>query len=930
MSHRTIALASLVFSLCLGASLAQSGRSLTLDQPLQLGKTSVVEVSYPASAAGNVGWFVIAGHFPGTTTLPIPGWTTIGDVRFDPNTVLAFEPWIAGAGAGTASFPINVPDISFLNGLALDVQTLDLDIPNTTAFWSDNDLELTIGDAGCGVTPTFNPLHPAGTPQEQDVIIETPTAKITYLADRARDRHARESQFQQYDHWLPFYWEQRIAELTIIDEVAKGGSRVIFRFMTHDALNPAEFRAFYANGGAVYHLNLSTTPGTGVTFLSAVPSTRYPGEVEYTYEAILTTKVPQFTPLAIGDRIEVELSQFLQAPRNGRSNYYGTAFLYVVGEGVVPWYAKLYEEAPPAQQPFTPLDSYRLPDVAWLGGATTLPYQYSNEPTHRFKQTAGNISHNSGHEFVLGRRLHHTDFGTGAHSEAGNPPLTAHTGQLGPQFIAPSCVACHVNNGRSLAPQPGNPLDGAVVKVANDPSGAPHPVLGDTFQPSVNGGGGTAAVSEMFEAESYAVASGVQVETTSDVGGGQNVTSIDSGDWMSFINQPIVLMDSDFYQVSFRVASPNNGGLLAFEESGGAIIHGVVNIPNTGGLQTWQTVTVNFFLNAGTHNFGLNANVGGFNLNWFKVERAAAGGGGTPGTGSEGQITLDGYDLTGGTYGDGTPYQLRRPRYVFSGTTAPAHFSVRNAMPLIGLGLLEAVDEADLMTRHDPCDNDGDGISGRVSVTTEFLSGRDVIGRFGWKATRASVRDQIAQALNRDMGVTSAEQPILDGQTSPSALEVTALEMDRMTRYTALLGVGARRDLTDPSALAGELLFSSIGCASCHVPQMTTGDTHPYGELRNQTIRPFTDLLLHDMGPGLADSMADGDATGSEWRTPPLWNIGLTAGVSGGEGYLHDGRARTLEEAILWHGGEGEAAKEAFRLLPSTSRAQLIAFLRSL
>ena len=131
-----------------------------------------------------------------------------------------------------------------------------------------------------------------------------------------------------------------------------------------------------------------------------------------------------------------------------------------------------------------------------------------------------------------------------------------------------------------------------------------------------------------------------------------------------------------------------------------------------------------------------------------------------------------------------------------------------------------------------------------------------------------------------------------------------------MTRYVALLGVGARRDPNNSTALQGETLFNSIGCADCHVPTQTTGSHHPLAELRNQTIHSFTDLLLHDMGPGLADNMGEEGASAAEWRTPPLWNIGFTAGVSGGEAYLHDGRARTLEEAILWHGGEGEASKE--------------------
>lgn len=151
-----------------------------------------------------------------------------------------------------------------------------------------------------------------------------------------------------------------------------------------------------------------------------------------------------------------------------------------------------------------------------------------------------------------------------------------------------------------------------------------------------------------------------------------------------------------------------------------------------------------------------------------------------------------------------------------------------------------------------------------------------------------------------------------------------------MTRYVSLLGVGARRDLANPQALAGEQQFAAIGCAACHTTTHTTGSFHPFAELRNETIHPYTDLLLHEMGSGLADGMGEAGASGSEWRTAPLWGIGFTEGVSGGESYLHDGRARNLEEAILWHGGEAENAKEGFRNLPAADRAAIVTFLKTL
>ena len=175
--------------------------------------------------------------------------------------------------------------------------------------------------------------------------------------------------------------------------------------------------------------------------------------------------------------MEIEISQFIEAPVHGRNNYYGTAILYVVGQGIVPW------------QGVGPLlDSFPLPETAWLGGQTTLPYQYSNEPEHRFKQTAGNIAPTNAQPFMLGRRLHHTDFGNGAHSESGNPVFTNHVGKLGPKFIARSCVECHVNNGRALPPAIGAPMSRTVVKVGSDANGSPHPTLGSVLQPqSTNG-----------------------------------------------------------------------------------------------------------------------------------------------------------------------------------------------------------------------------------------------------------------------------------------------------------------------------------------------------------------------------------------------------------------------------------------------------------
>jgi CxxC motif-containing protein (DUF1111 family) len=297
---------------------------------------------------------------------------------------------------------------------------------------------------------------------------------------------------------------------------------------------------------------------------------------------------------------------------------------------------------------------------------------------------------------------------------------------------------------------------------------------------------------------------------------------------------------------------------------------------------------------------------------------------------NEGSASISGYTAVNGTYGDGTAYSLRKPNYSFTGST-PSHYSVRIAPALVGMGLLEAIGEGTITALADPDDSDMDGISGRAQIVTDPVTGQARLGRFGHKASTSTVSEQIAIALNTDLGIPTSVFPVLDGESSASAIKINDNELDLMTRYVALLGVQSRRNLNDAQALQGETLFTTAGCAKCHVTELTTSQYAPMTEVRSQRIHPYTDLLLHDMGSELADNMGDGVATGSEWRTAPLWNIGQTAGVNGsGEAYLHDGRARSLEEAILWHGGEGESAKESFRTMSTSDRAALIAFLKSL
>ena len=257
---------------------------------------------------------------------------------------------------------------------------------------------------------------------------------------------------------------------------------------------------------------------------------------------------------------------------------------------------------------------------------------------------------------------------------------------------------------------------------------------------------------------------------------------------------------------------------------------------------------------------------------------------------------------------------------------------------MIGLGLLEAIDETDLLVREDPQDSNGDGISGRANRVWNIAAEQTTIGRFGWKAGQPNLRQQNASAFAGDMGLTSSMvaaddcTPTQDCAQYPDGgqIEVSDDIMDSVTFYSQHLAVPARRNLDHPEVTAGEQLFLALGCSGCHTPSYTTGE-HDSAALSHQRIYPYTDLLLHDMGDGLADNRPEFQASGHEWRTPPLWGLGYAGEVAGTDAnYLHDGRARTLLEAILWHGGEAEAAKQSVIAMSTEERARLIAFLESL
>lgn len=321
-----------------------------------------------------------------------------------------------------------------------------------------------------------------------------------------------------------------------------------------------------------------------------------------------------------------------------------------------------------------------------------------------------------------------------------------------------------------------------------------------------------------------------------------------------------------------------------------------------------------------------------------------------PGLPAEGRMTLA-YTEEVVTLSGGETASLRRPTYgveaLAYGPLAPGTMlSPRVAAPMIGLGLLEAVHPSDIGALADPDDRDDDGISGRLSLTREPRSGALAVGRFGWKASAPSIEAQSAEAFSGDMGISTplvtdafgecsiAQQVCRDAPDGVQARlgEVEAPDpvLSLVTFYSRNLAVPARRDFGDRTVLRGKKAFYDAGCASCHQPKFVTSRTAAGQAQRFQLIWPYSDLLLHDMGEGLADHAPVGSASGTEWRTQPLWGVGLTDAVNGHTQLLHDGRARNVLEAILWHGGEAAAAREAVVAMPPEERAALLAFVGSL
>ena len=315
----------------------------------------------------------------------------------------------------------------------------------------------------------------------------------------------------------------------------------------------------------------------------------------------------------------------------------------------------------------------------------------------------------------------------------------------------------------------------------------------------------------------------------------------------------------------------------------------------------------------------------------------------------EADIIID-YKYSLEMYEDGRVVELRRPiikidNLNYGEFNESTTFSARIAQPMIGLGLIEHISDQSLLMNEDIDDTNKDGVSGKANKVWDIQKEKLAIGRFGWKAAQPSVYQQTADAFYHDMGLSNklysnpfnctskqveCAKAISGNSEEYDDLEVSNDQLDLVTFYSSQLGVPARRSINAENVKKGKEIFFALNCNSCHVESFTTGDSGSHANLNNQIIYPYSDFLLHDMGESLSDGVSEFFAQGSEWRTPPLWGIGLTSIVSDEYGYLHDGRARTIEEAILWHGGEANEIIQNYKKLKKYEVNQLLSFINSL
>jgi len=736
---------------------------------------------------------------------------------------------------------------------------------------------------GTGATPVGSAYTALSWPMQQPLTQYTLAdgTLVTQLGGRTRDRHAREQPNVkgEGDNYLTFashYFERRSHGITIYENVSPtdATARILtvvvrpqwwwygtnFRHSyigrrDGDPLGPSAVALYGDNGGmkrlpagALLANQELKTPIANYDALPGDPNANYPVDLnvppkdgEFVLVKQITVSAALRRTLKTGDLLEFELGIFLAGDQSdanlGRFNYYSEALVYQVGQGgAKPWY-----RGPCCDSALIPWDARVLPAAALSGGAMmTLQEDASFMPENNFLQAGTNIAGINIQSFLEGRRLFHTSFLTGSHTEAGNPTLfTTQAGKAGPMFQQAACIACHVNNGKS------------------------SPVLG---QP---------------------------------------------------LNTMVVLTG----------ATDSAGKLVADARFGGHLTQGLI-------VESGKTYD-----------------------------------------GRQGILKIGSYLETTGKYGDNTPYTLQKPVYSLTDVAGktldlPVRMSVRAAPHMVGMGLLEAVPESTLAALAAASAKDSDGAVGKLQVIADPLDPTmKRVGRFGWRGTSATVTQQASSALNSDMGVTTSMYPThfcslaTDGAACRAAdakgPELSDKDVELIVRYTSLLAVPAARHFPGqqplgtpgdkvtaqtPAQNAAELaaenamqarvkrggeLFTAARCVACHTPTLTTG-AHKFAELRNQVIRPYSDLLLHDMGPELADNYPQGVASGQEWRTAPLWGVGLLKSINANTRYLHDGRARSIEEAVLWHGGQGEKSRERFKALGADDRQQMVDFIHSL
>jgi CxxC motif-containing protein (DUF1111 family) len=763
--------------------------------------------------------------------------------------------------------------------------------------------------SACGAsTPPPTTLPPPGTSQQGEFVPLSWTALdpvtqytlpdgtlVTHVGGRTRDRHAREipatpGTGDPYDLFAAHYFERRSQDLTIYENVSptNPAARVITIVMrpqwylygtnfrqgfigrrTGDLPGPTAVALYGDNGGMKRLPPFSLMPGqelkTPLANYNGLPSdpphdylvdpaTNTPVSLDVPPqdgEFVLVKQITSSPPytraptnrnyLIPGDLVEFELGIFLSGPEGtelGRFNYYSEALVYKVGTpGVHAWYRGPCCDGDPI-----PWNSHLVPDAALAGGQMmTLQEDTSGQPEMNLQQAGTNVAGRNIQPFLEGRRLFHTDFLTGAHTEPGNPALTTEAGKAGPKFQQVACVLCHVNNGKST-PGLNVPLSNMVV-------------------------------------------------LTADIGA--------------------------------------SGNLVPDARFGGHLEQGLI---------TENKVTYD---------------------------------------GRQAVLKIDTYNTIKGTYPDNTGYTLQTPHYVLTdiaGNPLPlsARMSVRAAPHITGMGLLEAVPESEIQSLATASLADPDGAVGKLQIVADLQDPTvNRVGRFGWRATVATVTQQTAVALNGDMGVTTTIAPhhLCGLAAAPAGADCRAADskgpllsdddLDLFTKYISLLGVPPQRHfageqptgipaptlVSQPAATTaaqvqaesalqarvarGETLFAQVRCNACHVDTLTTGTAHRFAELRSQTVHPYTDMLLHDMGPDLADNFPQANASGQEWRTAPLWGLGLLSSINPNVRYLHDGRARSIEEAILWHGGQGSASRDRFKQLSADDRQSLIDFVTS-